>query len=40
MKAARRKLTMLDAARELADLHASPANRLKALQRVVGQFEI
>jgi len=33
MKAARRKLTMLDAAGELADLHASPANRLKALQR-------
>ncbi len=31
MTAARRKLTMLDAARELADLHAPPANRLKAL---------
>ena len=32
MTAARRKLTMLDAARELADLHAPSANRLKALQ--------
>ncbi|MCY3981655.1 MAG: type II toxin-antitoxin system RelE/ParE family toxin [Alphaproteobacteria bacterium] len=31
MKVARRKLTMLDAAHELADLRAPPANRLEAL---------
>lgn len=32
MKAARRKLTMLDAAIKLEDLRVPPANRLEALQ--------
>ena len=32
MKVARRKLTMLDAASNLEDLRAPPANRLEALQ--------
>ena len=31
MRSARRKLSMLDAAHELMDLHAPPANRLQAL---------